>query len=208
MLTLYGGDRSPFVRRVAYWLNLQGRAYQRRPVDLWVRDFETIRDRNPLSRVPILVLEDGTSLIETFSIIDYLEESADAAQRLLPAGGSARRAVLHDLALASGTAEKVVALIYETERRPADKVWSDWQQRLTAQAGAGLAALERVVPTEGWHGGARPNGADCALAALHALLLTVKAADFLADVPRLTAFGARIAAEPAFVLPEFVTSGA
>ena len=33
--------------------------------------------------------------------------------------------------------------------------------------------------TLGADSGARPNGADCALAALHALLLTVKAADFL-----------------------------
>lgn len=208
MLTLYGGDRSPFVRRVAYWLNVQGRAYERRPVDLWVKDFVSIREKNPLSRVPILVLEDGTSLIETFSIIDWLEESADAAQRLLPASGHARREVLHDLALASGTAEKTVALIYETERRPADKVWDEWQERLTAQVASGVAALEAVVPAEGWHGGARPDGADVGFAALHALLLTVKAANFLSDAPRLSAFGARIAADPAFLLPPFVTSGA
>jgi len=207
MLTLYGGDRSPFVRRVAYWLNLQDRAYQRRPVDLWVNDFVAIRSRNPLSRVPILELEDGTSLIETFAIIDWLEESAAPEQRLLPAGGVPRREALHDLALAAGIAEKAVALIYETERRPADKVWDGWTERLSAQVRAGIAALEPVLPEQGWHGGARPDGADCAFAALHALLLTIKTTDFLAAAPQLQTYGSRCAADPGFVLPPFSTSG-
>jgi len=207
MLVLYGGDRSPFVRRVAYWLNLQGRAYVRRPVDLWVKDFVSIREKNPLSRVPILELEDGTSLFETFSIVDWLEDSAAPSQRLLPLGGPARRETLRDLALAAGIAEKVVALIYETERRPADKVWDDWSERLSAQVRSGLSALEAALPAQGWHGGARPDGADCAIAALHALLLTVKAADFLAGGPHLVAYGNRCAVTPAFVLPPFSTSG-
>lgn len=208
MLTLYGGDRSPFVRRVAYWLNLQGRPYIRRPVDLWVRDFVSIREKNPLSRVPILELEDGSCLIESFSIIDHLEDSAEPAQRLLPATGLARRAVLHDLALASAVAEKGVALVYETERRPADTIWPDWQARLTAQVQSGLAALEPLVPSEGWHGGPSPDGADAALVALYVFLGTVKAEPLLSAAPRLAAYGARAEREPAFVLPPLVTSGA
>lgn len=208
MLTLFGGDRSPFVRRVAYWLNLQGRDYRRLPVDLWVKDFVAIREKNPISRVPILELEDGTYLFETFAITDWLEESAAPELRLLPQGGIERRHVMRDLALASGIAEKTVAFIYETERRPVDKIWDDWGERLSAQVSAGLSALEAVVPAEGWHGGARPDGADCALAALHALLGTVKAADFLSETPRLRAFGERVAAEASFQLPPFSTSGA
>lgn len=207
MLTLYGGDRSPFVRRVAYWLNLQARPYIRRPVDLWVKEFESIRTRNPLSRVPILELEDGSNLIETFSIIDYLEDSAEPGQRLLPATGPERRRTLHDLALASAVAEKGVALVYETERRPDDKVWADWRERLAAQVRAGIAALEPLVPMEGWHGGASPDGADAAFVALHVFLGTVKAEPLLAAAPRLSAYGARAAEEPAFVLPPLLTSG-
>ncbi|WDR00922.1 glutathione S-transferase N-terminal domain-containing protein [Devosia sp. J2-20] len=52
MLVLYGGKRSPFVRRVAIWLGLQGRKFERRPVDLFGADFESFRA--PLSRVAVL----------------------------------------------------------------------------------------------------------------------------------------------------------
>lgn len=54
MLILQGGKRSPFVRRVAIWLGLQGRKFEPRPVDLFGADFESFRARNPLSRVAVL----------------------------------------------------------------------------------------------------------------------------------------------------------
>ncbi|WP_137151042.1 glutathione S-transferase family protein [Devosia sp. FKR38] len=173
MLILYGGKRSPFVRRVAIWMALQGTPHTREVADIFGADFERFSARNPLVRVPVVTTPHG-DLIETAAIIDYLETSADADQRLLPAAGAERIACLQIIALANAIAEKGVAYVYETERRPPDLVWGDWVQRLATQLRQGLAALEAQTPEAGWFGGANPNGADAAV---------VATIDFLGTVP-------------------------
>ncbi|MBU1304030.1 MAG: glutathione S-transferase family protein [Alphaproteobacteria bacterium] len=190
MLILHGGRRSPFVRRVAIWLALQGRAFERQGVELFGADFESFAARNPLVRVPVLTSPHG-DLIETAAIIDYLETSADADRRLLPANGAERVACLQIIALANAIAEKGVAYVYETERRPADLVWADWVQRLSTQLRQGLAALEAQTPEAGWFGGATPNGADAAVVATMDFLGTVPALGAAAACPKLATLCAR-----------------
>ena len=190
MLILHGGKRSPFVRRVAIWLGLQDRAFERRPVDLFGADFESFRARNPLSRVPVLTTPDG-DLIETAAIIDYLETTADPARRLLPAPGPERIACQQVIALAHAVAEKGVAYVYETERRPPELVWTDWVARLRSQLEQGLAALEAQTPASAWFGGIRPDGADAAVVATVDFLGTVAGLCTPATMPRLLALSER-----------------
>jgi len=197
MLVLYGGKRSPFVRRVAIWLGLQGRKFERRPVDLFGADFESFRARNPLSRVPVLTTPDG-DLIETAAIIDYLETTAAPAQRLIPPGGSDRIACQQQIALATAIAEKGVAYVYETERRPAHLVWSDWVDRLRSQVGQGLEAIEAQTPETGWFGGSTPNGADAAVIASMDFLATISGFPDRSIAPRVIAIAARSQAHAAF----------
>ena len=146
-MILHGGRLSPFVRRVELWLAIQQRPFERNYVSVFDPDFGGLRAINPLGRVPVLVLDDGTSLFETSAIVDYLDETAPAGRRLVPAGGQARLQMLQGIALAHGIAEKTVALVYETSRRPADLQWSDWQQRIEAQIQSGLIALEERIGT-------------------------------------------------------------
>ncbi len=197
MLVLHGGKRSPFVRRVAIWLGLQGLSFERRPVDLFGADFESFRAHNPLSRVPVLTTPFG-DLIETAAIIDYLESSAEPSRRLLPAPGVERIACQQVIALAHAVAEKGVAYVYETERRPVDLVWSDWVTRLRDQLAQGIAALEARTPLSGWFGGAQPNGADAAVVASVDFLGTVAGLCDPAAMPRLLALSERSRAMPAF----------
>ena len=63
---------------------------------------EAVAEFNPLARVPTLVLEDGEVLIDSAAIIDHLLEIGDPDQRLLPAAGAARRAVICHSAMATG----------------------------------------------------------------------------------------------------------
>ena len=118
-MILYGGGLSPFVRRVALWLSLQDRPFERRPVKVLAGDFDGITALNPLGRVPVLLTPEGDSLIETSAIIDYLEDTAPQ-QRLLPITGPSRRLALQQIGYANGVAEKGVALVYETIRRPTE----------------------------------------------------------------------------------------
>jgi len=159
-MILYGRNLSPFVRRVAIWCGLQGRKIERREITVAGDDFEEIKKHNPVARVPILILDDGTHLIESFAICDYLDETAPNDTRLIPDSGAARMDCLQRLALAQSTAEKSVAMVYERNRRPEEFHWRDWQQRVAGQVQGGLAELDRVVPDEGWSGGSGPDGGD------------------------------------------------
>jgi len=151
---------------------------------------KSFRARNPLSRVPVLTTPDG-DLIETAAIIDYLETTAAPAQRLIPPGGLDRIACQQQIALATAVAEKGVAYVYETERRPAHLVWSDWVDRLRSQIGQGLEALEEQVPHEGWLGGTTANGADAATVSMVDFLATTDGVLQADQLPRLRALSAR-----------------
>lgn len=167
-MILYGRDLSPFVRRVAIWCALQGRAVERRQITVMGDDFARLKEMNPVARVPVLELDDGTRLIDSFAIGEWLDETAPDGRRLVPAGGVARRDALQRLALAAGTADKAVALVYERNRRPEALHWKDWQDRLAGQVRGGLAALEAGAPASGWSGrsgrdagaGAGPDAGD------------------------------------------------
>lgn len=161
-MILYGRNLSPFTRRVAIWCALQGRPIERREISVAGADFEEIKTHNPVARVPILVLDDGTHLIESFAICDYLDETAPAGKRLIPEGGPARMDCLQRVALAQATTEKAVAMVYERNRRPDEFHWRDWQQRVAGQVQGGLAALDAAVPAEGWSGASGPDGGDIA----------------------------------------------
>lgn len=165
-MILYGRNLSPFARRVAIWCGLQGRRIERREISVAGADFDEIKLHNPVARVPILVLDDGTHLIESFAICDYLDETAPSGARLIPESGAARMDCLQRLALAQATAEKAVAMVYERNRRPEEFHWRDWQQRVAGQVQGGLAELDRRVPgagdNGGWSGAAGPDGGDIA----------------------------------------------
>jgi glutathione S-transferase len=161
-MILYGRNLSPFTRRVAIWCALQGRQIERRELMVAGADFEEIKANNPVARVPILVLDDGVRLIESFVICDYLDETAPNGTRLVPERGAARMECLRRLAVANSTAEKAVAMVYEKNRRPEELHWRDWQARAAGQVQGGLAELDRAAPGEGWSGSDGPDGGDIA----------------------------------------------
>ena len=156
-MILYGRDLSPFARRLAIFCRLQGHVVERRSILVQGDDFERLKQMNPVGRVPVLVLEDGTHLAESYAIGDWLDETTPNGIRMLPAGGIERRDAYQRLATASGTAEKAVALVYERNRRPEEYHWMDWQQRLVAQIQGGLRTLNDTVPGDGW---SKPDGPD------------------------------------------------
>jgi glutathione S-transferase len=108
------------------------------------KDFERIRQYNPLGRVPTLVLPDGETLIESNAILDYLDDRAGPERALLPRSGKDRRDALRIMAVATGAAEKGVTQLYERVFRPAEKRYQPWTERCATQMHAALAELDRV----------------------------------------------------------------
>lgn len=157
-MILIGRNRSPFVRRTAASLNLLGLHYTQRPFST-VQNAEEIRGFNPLGRVPALVMEDGEVLVDSAAILDALDEIAGPDRALVPRSGAARRAVQRAVALGVGATEKVVGAYYES-RRPDAVRWAEAQAKLSAQAQAGFAALDRLAESGGWLCGEKLSQAD------------------------------------------------
>ncbi len=87
-LTLISFDACPFVQRAAIVLKEQGRAYEITYVDLANKP-DWFLKISPSGKVPVLKVDD-TPIFESAVILDYLDETADEASRLLPSDPVAR----------------------------------------------------------------------------------------------------------------------
>lgn len=161
-MILIGMFDSPFVRRVAISATLLQMPFEHRNWSVG-RDFDRIREHNPLGRVPALILDDresangqspiGETLIESAMILDYLDDRAGDKKALLPAHGEPRRRALRLMALATGAVDKGIQLVLERVFRPADKRYAPWTDRCRVQMQGALAALEQEctrVPPLKW----------------------------------------------------------
>jgi glutathione S-transferase len=162
-MILIGQYDSPFVRRVAVALQTYGLIYEHWPWSTF-GDADALAAYNPLRRVPTLVLDDGAVLIESWAILDWLDEMAGPGRTMTPERGTERRDALKVCALATGLNDKMVALIYE---RVLHQSTSDlWVERCETQVGGVLDVLEADRsgrPTPFWFG-RRLGHADIAVA--------------------------------------------
>src|SRR5271163_3162061 len=199
-MILIGMFDSPFVRRVAVSMNLLGVAFEHRNWSVG-KDFELIRQFNPLGRVPTLVQPDGEALIESGAILELLDESVGPDRALMPRSGKDRRDALRILAVATGAADKGVAQIYESVFRPPEKRYRPWVERCHTQMHAALAELDRLCQVRGgeWLIGNRITQADITLTCVYTFLSDALAInrDSIA-YPGLGAVAARCEAIPEF----------
>jgi len=197
---LIGMFDSPFVRRVAVSMNLLGMPFDHRNWSVG-KDFELIRQFNPLGRVPALVQSDGDTLVESGAILDFLDEIAGTERALLPRSGEARREALRIIAIAIGAAEKGVIQVYETAFRPPEKRYRPWVERCHTQMHGALAELDRLCQVRGgeWLIGNRITQADITSTCVYTFLSDALAInrDSIA-YPGLGAVAARCEAIPEF----------
>ncbi len=75
-MKLFDGGRAPNPRRVRVFLAEKGIEVPLVPVDMGANEHkqEAVSSRNPLRRLPVLELDDGTVLTETVAICRYFEE--------------------------------------------------------------------------------------------------------------------------------------
>ncbi|MEL4374494.1 glutathione S-transferase family protein [Brucella cytisi] len=138
-MILIGQYDSPFVRRVAIAMRLYGLPFEHEPWSTF-GDRDRIAEFNPLSRVPTLVLDDGDVVIESASILDYLDEIAVGKPLLVAQKGIERRQALKICALSTGLADKAVSLLYEGLLRSEKS--SVWVERCETQIARVLDVLE------------------------------------------------------------------
>ncbi|MGH8273490.1 MAG: glutathione S-transferase family protein [Gammaproteobacteria bacterium] len=138
-MQLYLSPTSPFARKVKVALLEKelGEKVEWVVLDPWASP-EALVAVNPLSQVPTLVLDDGTPLAGSDTILGALE-STYPTPSLLPADASARLHTLAVAGLAHGLIECVVQIVLERRRAPERQNPSVIERR--------QVAITRVVKT-------------------------------------------------------------
>jgi len=143
-MKLIGMLDSPYVRRVAISLDLYGVDFEHQSLSVF-STFAEFSQINPVVKAPTLVLDDGTVLMDSSLILDYLESLAPADKKLLPQAPAARAHDLQLLGLALAACEKSVQIVYEHNLRPAEKLHAPWLDRISGQLLAAYSLLEKQL---------------------------------------------------------------
>jgi glutathione S-transferase len=193
-MQLIGMLDSPYVRRVAVTMLTAGVAFRHRPISLF-RHIDEFSKLSPLLKAPTLVADDGTTLLESNVILEYLATQSPAVAVLMPRALPTFRAT----GLALTVCEKAVQFHYERALRNPQERSETWVARVVGQLTRGLEALDGEAPASGWISEAGIGTADitvaCAFGFIGGML-----ADLVdpASYPRLAAFSARAEQLPGF----------
>ena len=113
-MKLIGSHASPFARKVRIVLAEKKIECEFEVDDPWKIDAVTPRF-NPLGKVPVLVLDNGTTLFDSRVIVSFLD-NASPLGRLLPAENRERIEVRRWEALADGVLDAGIAARLENRR--------------------------------------------------------------------------------------------
>ena len=201
-MILVGGLGSPFVRRIAITLQLYGIAYEHRPLRGTDPDERILlKAINPLVRVPALVTDDVGTLVDSATILDYLDRRVGAEKAFIPVDGAERTRVMSLIGLAIGAIDKSIAAYYERGKRPEAKWHYSWLDQLLEQSKDGFEALEAEA-AEPWLTGSKMTQADISTVAFWDFAVHNRPADAPAlHCPKLVALSKR-----ANALPQFATT--
>lgn len=123
-----------------------------------------------LRKAPTLMLDDGTVLMGSTLIIDYIEAISAPDARLLPQQAGALGIALRTIGLALAACEKGVQVVYERNLRPAEKLHQPWLERVTGQLLAACRELDRQMAAVEAPHDPRPEQAAIATAVAWSLL--------------------------------------
>ncbi|WP_210485093.1 glutathione S-transferase family protein [Microvirga antarctica] len=146
MLTLRSSAASPFGRKIkiaASLLDLLDRiemveADTGNPAD-------SLRQQNPLGKIPTLILENGETLYDSRVIVEYLDHLAGGGH-IFPSGWD-RFAALRQQALADGIMDATLIQVYEARWRAEDRRDPKWLEHHAGKVQRGLAYVEANLST-------------------------------------------------------------
>lgn len=186
---------SPFARKVRIALREKDIPHEEVVSNPWNAD-ALAPTHNPLGKVPVLLLEDGSAIYESHVIVDYLE-TLSGSNLMPPAPEDAILARQID-ALAMGICDAVVLLVLEGQRK-AEARSVNWITRQNAKVAAGVAGLSDSLAQRDWYTGDGLTLADisagCALAYLDLRLPKFEWRDRYPDLVR---YSEKLEARPSF----------
>src|SRR3984893_11098749 len=157
----------------------------------------SVPNYNPLGKVPVLVLDDGTALYDSRVIVEYLD-TVSPVSRLIPEPSRQRIAVKRWEALADGICDAAVAIVLET-KRPAKEQSAESLARQRQKIDRGLAEFASELGDRPWCSGDAYTLADiatgCALAYLDLRHPTI---DWRGEYPSLLKLAEKLAKRQSF----------
>ena len=151
-MKLLGSLTSPYVRKARIVLAEKKIEYDFVLDSPWVEQ-TTVTQHNPLGKVPVLLLDDDSTLYDSRVIVEYLD-TVSPNNRLIPSSGRERITVKRWEALGDGILDAAVAALLEA-KRPKGERSASWIKRQRGKVMAGLQALADDLGEHPWcHGNA------------------------------------------------------
>jgi glutathione S-transferase len=146
MMILRSSPPSPFGRKVKIAASVLGLSKE---IKVEIADTnnpaDTLRQQNPLGKMPTLVIEDGSTLYDSRVILEYLDHRAGGG-KIVPRDANARFTALRLQALADGMTDAQILLLYETRWRAPEQHVQKWLDYQAEKITRGFAALEAAPP--------------------------------------------------------------
>ncbi|WGG50830.1 glutathione S-transferase family protein [Rugamonas sp. DEMB1] len=138
-MKLIGSLASPYVRKVRVVLAEKKLDCQFELENVWAAD-TSIQTVNPLGKVPCLIMEDGSSMIDSRVVVEYLDTLTPVC-KLLPPNGRDRADVKCWEALADGVLDAAILVRLERTQRPAELQSEAWVARQMGKVALGLGSM-------------------------------------------------------------------
>jgi glutathione S-transferase len=98
----------------------------------------------PLKKLPALILDNGDVVLDSYVIVEYLDELAGGG-KLIPASGTNRWKVKSDHSLLQGMLDSMLLCRYEKMVRPQGLQWQAWSDDHWNRAWSGMARFDTQV---------------------------------------------------------------
>jgi glutathione S-transferase len=187
-MKLFYSPNSPFARKARVIIReKRALGHVSEVVQQPLEDPAALREVNPLGQVPVLVLDDGSSLFDSPVICEYLDATLPG-QRFLAADGAERWAALRHQALADGIMGAAVSTVFERLRKDAQpSPW--WVARWRRAIDQSVEILEHGVDTLA---AGQSFGGICVACALAYLDFRHPDIHWRENAPRLAAWSASV----------------
>lgn len=152
---------SPYARKIRVVLMEKRIEVDLVEENVWAADTK-VGLHNPLIKVPVLVLDDGTSLYDSRVIAEFLD-GITPVTRLIPEGGRDRAMVKRLEALGDGITDAGIAIFLERKRDAAQQ-GKDWITRQMGKVESGIAAVARELGDRKFCQGENMNLGDISVA--------------------------------------------
>lgn len=95
----------------------------------------------PLKKLPVLILDNGEVILDSYVIVEYLDELAGGG-RLIPASGALKWKVKTEHSLLQGMLDSMLLCRYENATRPEALRWKAWADDHWNRVWSGMARFD------------------------------------------------------------------